>query len=104
KLLSKEYTPSTGQIYLNRRPLGDYSFPELAKFRSVLSQHNSLAMSFTVEELILMGRYPHFSSRPSVRDQEIVQAVMWENGLTELAQRDYNTLSGGERQRAQLAR
>lgn len=104
KLLSREYALSDGNIYINYRTLEDYSFPELAKFRAVLSQHNSLAMSFTVEELIMMGRYPHFNNRPSLNDREIVQTVMWENGLTHLASRDYNTLSGGERQRAQLAR
>lgn len=104
KLLSKENSPSGGEIYLNGRTLSHYSFPELAKLRSVLSQQNSLAMSFTVQELVLIGRYPHFKNRPSLRDIEIVQLVMEENGLIHLAERDYNTLSGGERQRAQLAR
>lgn len=104
KLLSKENSPSGGQIYLKGRSLERYSLPDLAKIRSVLNQQNSLSMSFKVEELVLMGRYPHFNNRPSVRDQEIVQLVMEENGITRLSQRDYNTLSGGERQRAQLAR
>lgn len=104
KLLSKETTPSSGCIHLKNRSLESYSFSELATFRSVLSQQTSLAMSFTVKEIVLMGRYPHFKNRPSWKDMEIVHAVMKENGIRHLAERDYNTLSGGEQQRVQLAR
>lgn len=104
KLLCHEMSPSSGTIILNDKDLKKYKFDELAKTRAVLSQHNTLSISFLVHELVLMGRYPHFEQKPGERDMEIVRLVMEETGITHLANRDYNTLSGGEQQRVQLAR
>lgn len=104
KLLCKEIKPSDGEIFLNQKNLTTYKLEELARIRSVLSQHHTLSMSFTVKELVLMGRYPHFESKPTTADFEVINAVMEETGITCFADRDYNTLSGGEQQRVQLAR
>lgn len=104
KLLCREIKPASGQIYLHNRSIEDYKLRELAKKRAVLAQHNTISISFQVEELVMMGRYPHFNHQPKQSDQEILKEVMIETGITHLAGRDYNTLSGGEQQRVQLAR
>lgn len=104
KLLCREINPSGGRIRLNHKELTAYKTIELARMRSVLAQQNTISMSFTVKELVLMGRYPHFENKPSAGDFEIVRQVLAETGILHLAGRDYNTLSGGEQQRVQLAR
>ncbi len=45
-----------------------YKEIELAKIRAVLSQHYEITFPISVSELVLMGRYPHFSSEPGIED------------------------------------
>lgn len=104
KLLCKEIEPSSGEILLDNKDLKTWKLAELAKQRAVLAQQNTISISFIVNELVMMGRYPHFQQQPSDTDISIVREVMIETGITHLASRDYNTLSGGEQQRVQLAR
>lgn len=104
KLLCKEIPVSAGEISIRQQPINSYKLDHLAKFRAVLAQSNTLSISFKVDELIMMGRYPHFDNNPTATDIEIVRSVMEETGTTAFADRDYNTLSGGEQQRVQLAR
>ena len=104
KLLCNELQATEGEIYIRKQPIGTYKLESLAKFRAVLAQSNTLSISFKVHELVMMGRYPHFDNNPTPDDIRIAKAVMEETGITEFADRDYNTLSGGEQQRVQLAR
>lgn len=104
KLLCREIKPFRGTIMINNKELNNYRLEDLARTRAVLSQHNTISISFQVNELVLMGRYPHFQQKPTAADFKIVNQVMEETGITHLASRDYNTLSGGEQQRVQLAR
>lgn len=104
KLLCKDEIASSGDIFIRGNAISDYKLKDLSKFRSVLSQHNTISVSFTVYEIVMMGRYPHFEQRPSSNDIQVVKAAMEETGVTSFSDRDYNTLSGGEQQRVQLAR
>lgn len=104
KLLCKEVKSNSGEILIRQKTIENYSLKELAKFRAVLAQSNTLSVSFRVRELVMMGRYPHFENHPTEEDGRIVNAVMEETGVAPFAHRDYNTLSGGEQQRVQLAR
>jgi iron complex transport system ATP-binding protein len=61
-------------------------------------------LPFTCEEVVMMGRYPHFSSTPAAADRQIVQEIMADLQVTHLCDRLFQTLSGGEQQRVQLAR
>ena len=104
KLLSGDLLPTEGQLLFNSTPLLSYSPTELAHQRAVLTQQHSLALAFTVDELIMMGRYPHFRGQPDARDYSVVESALALVGLTNLAKRSYPTLSGGEQQRVHLAR
>jgi len=103
-LLSGEKKPSSGKISLNGKDLGAYGPEELALKRATLSQHNVVNMAFTVEEIVMMGRYPHFKGSPKEKDRVVVQEVMEVTGITAMAERSVLHLSGGEQQRVQLAR
>jgi iron complex transport system ATP-binding protein len=70
----------------------------------MLSQAVEVAFSLPVRELVLMGRYPHFTARPGAGDEQVCDEVMKFFGLAGMADRCYGTLSGGERQRVQFAR
>lgn len=104
KLLCRELQPAAGEIIFRGQALQRYTLAELARERAVLAQQNLVSISFIVQELVMMGRYPHFEQRPGDTDRLIVEQVMEETGVSHLADRDYHTLSGGEQQRVQLAR
>ncbi len=104
KLISGDLQPTAGEILYNQLPISSISNKELAKRRGILMQQNTVSMAFSVEELVMMGRYPHFGNDPSKQDWEIVHASMAETKTEHLAKRSYQTLSGGEQQRVQLAR
>jgi ABC-type molybdenum transport system ATPase subunit/photorepair protein PhrA len=69
KVLSKELPYQEGKVRLAHRNLNTYRSDELAQIRAVLAQQNTLAFEFKVDDLVMMGRYPHFTStqrpRPS---------------------------------------
>src|SRR5690606_33488440 len=78
KLLCRELRASRGEIHIRRQSINTYKLDQLAKFRSVLAQSNTISISFKVHELVTMGRYPHFDQTPTESDIQIVQAVMEE--------------------------
>ncbi|RMH58825.1 MAG: ABC transporter ATP-binding protein [Candidatus Hydrogenedentota bacterium] len=61
---------------------------------------------FTVEEIVMMGRFPHIDllSGPKTKDYEAVHKAIRAAGIEALAQRAYRDLSGGEQQLVQIAR
>lgn len=104
RLLCGEIASQSGKILIRNKAIESYKLDELALFRSVLAQNNTLSVSFRVQELVMMGRYPHFDSLPREEDIRIVKDAMEETGVVQFSNRYYNTLSGGEQQRVQLAR
>ncbi|MCF0057855.1 heme ABC transporter ATP-binding protein [Dyadobacter sp. CY356] len=104
KALSKEITPTSGTISFHGRDLKKYSLKELAQKRAVLAQQNVITLSFSVREIVLMGRYPYYDSKPSPKDLAIVDHCLQKLGIAHFRDRLYPTLSGGEQQRVQLAR
>lgn len=104
RLLSGDLAPTAGQIRFEALPLPKHQPAALARRRAILTQQHTLSLAFTVAELVLMGRYPHFGGQPTAHDHWVVSAALSTVGLSRMAQRSYPTLSGGEQQRAQLAR
>ncbi|WP_233524397.1 heme ABC transporter ATP-binding protein [Mucilaginibacter conchicola] len=104
RMLGGEKHPSKGVIQLHGRPLKQYRAKELALARAVLVQHNVINLSFTVEEIVAMGRYPHNGQSTALSNGRVIQEVMEITGIEHLAERSYLSLSGGEQQRVHLAR
>jgi iron complex transport system ATP-binding protein len=77
---------------------------QLAQVKAVLGQKSNVQFDFTVEEVTLMGRYPHFQHRPCENDFSIVKKYHECLDLREYSQRSHTSLSGGEQQRNQFAR
>jgi iron complex transport system ATP-binding protein len=80
------------------------TYRELARVRAVLSQSVELSFPLRVSEVVMMGRYPHFTGKPGPADERACEEVMRFFDVAEMANRDYLTLSGGEKQRVHFAR
>lgn len=104
RLLSGELKPSGGTVSWHNRPLHQIPPAQLATQRAVLTQQYAITLPFTCEEVVLMGRYPHFTNQPAADDIAAVKAAMEEMHVTHLSSRPFQTLSGGEQQRVQAAR
>jgi iron complex transport system ATP-binding protein len=104
KLLSKQLRPDEGTISYDATEIGAFTHRELAKIRAVLSQNIEVSFPLRVWEVVMMGRYPHFTGRPRPVDEKACRDVMQFFEVSEMADRDYLTLSGGERQRVHFAR
>ncbi|VXB40907.1 Hemin import ATP-binding protein HmuV [Pseudomonas sp. 8AS] len=100
--LCGELKAARGEVSLAGRPLAEWPGPERARRLAVLPQSSTLSFSFTVEQVVGLGRLPHASGRQ--RDDEIVGEALRAADAAHLAGRSYLALSGGERQRVHLAR
>ena len=104
--LCGQHHEMTGGIWLRDRKLTDYSEKELARQVAYMQQDVQLGFGFSVEEIVLSGRYPHLSwwQNEGKEDRDIVYKYMEFVGVDKLAKMPVNQLSGGERQRVLLAK
>lgn len=104
KLLSQQLTSTNGTIFYGDKTVENISTGKLAKVRAVLSQNVDLAFPLTVEQIVMMGRYPHFDGKPKEVDYEICKKAIDFFDISPMVNRNYLTLSGGEKQRVHFAR
>ncbi len=106
RLLTKVVAPLRGEIRLDGASLAGLSRWELARHVAVVPQDVPAALPFTVEQVVLMGRYPHAPRRffETPADLRAAREAMAETGVSELARAPVQSLSGGERQRVMVAR
>jgi iron complex transport system ATP-binding protein len=106
RLLSKVVAPAGGEIWLDGEPLRRLSGAAVARRVAVVPQGLPSGFPYTVEELVLMGRFPHAPGRffESEEDRRVAREAMEATGVWTLRQEPLERLSGGERQRALLAR
>jgi len=104
RLLTGQLRPTAGSVKLGDRDLRELSLMQLARVRAVLSQNVEIAFPLRVREVVMMGRYPHFSGRPAADDERACEEVLALFELADMAERDFLTLSGGEQQRVHFAR
>jgi len=105
KCLDRILVGGSGQIEICGRPLVRYHQKELARLISYVPQADGRVFPFTVEQFVLMGRYPYLNpfSAVSRADRQAVRRAMELTGTSEFADRRLDTLSGGERQKVYIA-
>jgi len=106
RLLTRVLAAQRGEIRLDGRPIETLRAWELAREVAVVPQEAPRPFPFTVEQLVLMGRYPHGPRRffETADDAAAARAAMLATETLALAALPLEHLSGGERQRALLAR
>jgi iron complex transport system ATP-binding protein len=106
RLLSKVHAPDRGEIRFRGQPLGAMGRLALAREVAVVPQEEQLAFPVSVEELVLMGRFPRAAGRLFEGPEDLARGreAMALAGVLDLAHQPIDALAGGERQRALLAR
>jgi len=95
-----------GQIRIDDENTLNWSSRKLAKYIGYIPQTLSTSFSYTVRDMILMGRTAYLKplSNPNESDMDIVLKVMEEMNIEELSDKNFFCLSGGEKQLVIIAR
>lgn len=98
--------PSAGEIFLDGRPTRAMARRDLARRIAYVPQVRPARVPLSVREIVLLGRYPYWSSfqlAPTEADHAAVARALDRAGISDLAERPLDELSGGERQMAYIA-
>lgn len=95
----------SGQVLLENCNLHSFSRRKLAQSIACLQQDVGIDCSFSVREVVILGRTPHLPRLgwESPQDHQIAHEAMQMADIAHLADRPINAISGGERQRAIFA-
>lgn len=105
KCLVGLHTHCTGNILLNGKTnIDTLSTRERARLLTWIPETPPLPFPFSVQEVVLMGRYPHHQGFPRVQDHDTTHTTLNLLDLEKLRSRNVNSLSRGERQLVFLAR
>jgi iron complex transport system ATP-binding protein len=98
--------PTSGCILLEGKILHQWEVVEIAKRIAYLEQEVQYVFPFTVEEIVLMGRFPHTKNQYWDRKLDFQTAAwaMETTGTLKFAKRSIFHLSGGERRKVEIAR
>ncbi|RMH08823.1 MAG: ABC transporter ATP-binding protein [Nitrospirae bacterium] len=109
KLLARVLVPTGGRIELYGQCLMTFTQQAVARQVAYVPQEIQQIFPFTVEEMVLMGRYAHVQGGgilhwESAQDYRIVEQALKDLDITHLRHKVIGEVSGGERQRVLLAR
>ena len=106
RCISRILQPTGGQIIIDGRLLQHLQSKEAARLMAVVPQETTADFDFSVEDIIMMGRFPYLRrfQKENQDDYEVVERAMEMTGVTHLRERSIPTLSGGEKQRVIMAR
>jgi iron complex transport system ATP-binding protein len=102
KVMTQEHTHYLGEVTINGKAARSFTPRELSWVRAVLPQITTVQFTFSVEQIVMLGRHGHHSTKKENAD--ILEEVMELTGIAAFRERNFLTLSGGEQQRVQLAR
>ena len=94
-----------GKVVLFSKEMQELSTREIAQKMAFLPQGIETPSDTTVSEVIELGRYPHqgLLRKVSIEDEQIIEEVLAQTELTDLAQQQIDSLSGGQKQRVWIA-
>lgn len=98
--------PYTGSVYFDGTDISGHKPAELARNLGVLTQHHNVSYSFTVEDIVKLGRYaysPGIFSTINDEDEQKILSSLELTGMLPIRHQNVLTLSGGELQRTFLA-
>lgn len=106
RVMAGLWRPDGGAVRLDGIALEKLQSRELARRVSFVPQDTRIDFSFTVREVVAMGRYAHRRrfAHENGADRSAISAALERCDVTHLAECPANALSGGERQRVLIAR
>lgn len=106
RLLLGLLKPSEGKIFLDEKPLGQFSRKQLAGMISYLPQQSDNSLELSVLEVIRLSRYARLKMFQELTpaDHQAVKEAIQRCGCEPLLEKRFSQLSGGERQRVLCAR
>ena len=106
KTLTHIIKPFEGNVLIENRDIHNIPTREAAKVSAMVGQHLLSIFSFTVQEIVLMGRTPYIGmiGHETLNDIKIVDDVLRVTDLYDFKERPVDELSAGERQRVLIAK
>jgi iron complex transport system ATP-binding protein len=106
RLVTRVLNFRQGEIFYKGRNTAQMDLKEFCRSVAFVSQDIAASFSFTVEELVLMGRIPHLGRLQfeTKKDIEIAREKMVLTDILQLKDKRIDELSAGERQRVVIAR
>jgi len=106
KVLLGLLKPQRGTVFLEGKPILAYPQKAFAKKVAYVPQSSYLPFSYTVLEVVIMGRIAHQSifSHYTQKDEKIAKDTLELLGIAMLENLVYNELSGGQKQLVLIAR
>ncbi|MBR5047880.1 MAG: ABC transporter ATP-binding protein [Eubacterium sp.] len=104
--LIQQLKPVAGIVYLEQKPITDFTAHDLSKKLSVVLTERIRPEMMTCREVVATGRYP-YTGRFGIlgeEDNKIVDEAMELVDITFLKDRDFLKTSDGQKQRVMLAR
>ena len=106
RLMSRALPPQKGKITFEDIDITKIQLKEFCRKVAFVPQDTLINFSFSVWEIVLMGRVPHLKRLQfeTKKDFEIAEKALLLTSSSELKERDINQLSAGERQRVIIAK
>lgn len=98
--------PSTGDTYIDDKPISEMSAPQLARYIAYIPQSHNPVFNFTVLDMVLMGTTAQTGtfSAPGKEQLRRAEEALDRLDIAHLKERGYGNISGGERQLVLIAR
>ncbi len=93
-----------GRVIMDGEEVHRMHISDVARRIGYVPQSETMGMSMTVFDAVLLGRRVHMGWKPAARDLEIVNNVLEQMNISELALEDIWEISGGQRQKVFIAR
>lgn len=106
KMLTRIHPLDRGKVMIDGKSLQVYGAKQLAKRIAVLPQFMEQYFTFTVQEVVSLGRYPYqkgLFKQMTSGDEKAIHRAMKQTEVDSFADQSLHSLSGGEVQRVYLA-
>ncbi len=106
KILSGVLKSEFGEVQVDDILITKLNPRDIAKRIAVVPQRTEVNFDYTVEEIVMMGRYSHISrfAQETLEDKTMVESILKKLKLYDLRMRNFNELSGGELQKVIIGR
>ena len=105
RIMAGTLAPARGRVQIDGADVTAMARRDVARRIAVVPQETHTTFDFTVEDIVLMGRYPHLGAfeLEGPDDRALARDALAATGTLALAERMFGTLSGGEKQRVVIA-